>query len=127
MERPERVPVQQPEQPGGIEDGCLRDDRAAVLVRRHLELQPGAAGYLHLGAEPQQPVLLERLDAPEIDRIAHPEACRVTAAPAQSRAADENIEQAAQPPQERPLVPAVVTTDRLDRDERALRWGGDCE
>jgi hypothetical protein len=49
----------------------LPNDRAAVVVWLDLELEPCTTGHLHLGDEPEQSILFEALDTPEVDRVAH--------------------------------------------------------
>jgi hypothetical protein len=104
VERPEAVPVEKPKERGGLEDRRLCDDRPA-RAGLDLELEPRATGHAHLGAEPKQAVLLERLDAPEVERVPDPEQRRVAPAPPQAGTAGEHVEQTAEPPEERALVP----------------------
>ncbi len=59
----EPVQVEQSRQPARLEDGGLPDG-AVRSVAGHLELQPRAAGKLRLGAQPQQPVALDRFHTP---------------------------------------------------------------
>ena len=83
-----------------------------------LELEPCTTGHLHLGDEPEQSILFEALDTPEVDRVAHLYADGVTAAAPQARAAHEHVECAAQLPELVAEVPARVTPDSLNRSER---------
>ena len=91
--------------------------------RLDLELEPCPTGHLHLGDEPEQSILFETLDTPEVDRVADPYADWVTAAAPQARAAHEHVECATQLPELVAEVPARVTADSLDRRERRARVG----
>lgn len=102
-------------QPGRIEDRGQGDDRAAAHILRDLELQPRTPGHLHLGAEAQQPILLERLHAPEVDRVADLDPDRVAPAAAQPRATSKHVEQSAQSPEPGALVPPGLAADALNR------------
>ena len=61
----------------------------------HVELQPAAARHLHLGTQPDQVVRLDRLDPPEIQRLAHPHAVGVAPAAPHPDAAHQPVDQAA--------------------------------
>ena len=89
-----------------------------LVVWFDLELEPCPAGHLHLRDEPEQSILFEALDPPEVDRVADLYADGVTAAAPQARAADEHVEGAAQLPELVAEVPARVTADSLNRSER---------
>ena len=52
-----------------VEQRPLGVDRP-VAVAAHAQLQPGEAGQPHLGAQPQQPLRFDLLDAPEVERLA---------------------------------------------------------
>ncbi len=120
MQRVDAVPVEEPGQPGGVELGGLPDGRAALLLR-HLELEPGPPGDLHLGSQPQPPIRLPGLDPPEVERVSHGEDLRVPPAPADTDAADEEVEEAAEAPEETGVVPAALAADPADRRERLRR------
>ena len=62
------VPVNEAEEPDRVEERGL-PDRGPAFAGHDLELEPGAAGQLHLGREPQPAVGLVRLDAPEVQRV----------------------------------------------------------
>ena len=61
--------------------------------------------------EHQQPILLDVLDAPEVDRLPQGEAVGVTTSTPEPRAAGKLVEQASQLPEEFAGVPALVATD----------------
>src|SRR5437763_7307851 len=73
MDGTEQVPVGQPDAAGGIEHRGLANLDPAGLVRIDLELQPQAAGDPHLRRQAQPTPRLERLDPPEVDRVADAE------------------------------------------------------
>src|SRR5947209_320718 len=73
MDGTEQVPVGQPDAAGGIEHRGLANLDAAILVRIDLELQPQPAGDPHLRRQAQPTPRLERLDPPEVDRVADAE------------------------------------------------------
>ena len=50
------------------------------VVRLGVHLQPGQTRQPHLRAQPQQTAGLDLLDPPEVQRVAHPQPCRVPAA-----------------------------------------------
>lgn len=53
VERHDRLPVRVPRQPARQEHGPLAVDALPVSGGFGAHLQPGPAGYLHLGAQPQ--------------------------------------------------------------------------
>ncbi len=71
---------------------------------QRLELQPGAAGHPHLGAQSQQARRLDRLDAPEVERVADAQFVGVAAAAPQADAADHPVEQRRAPSRRCPDV-----------------------
>ena len=86
VERGDRPPVEVPEQAARDEGGPLSQPGARRVPVRvahsarsiapdgllvfHVELEPGEPGQPHLGPQPQQPALLERLDPPEVQGLA---------------------------------------------------------
>ena len=95
-----------------IEDGGLPDLRS-ILVRLHLELQPGAAWQLHLRRQAQPAVLLVGLDAPEIECIPDLQFLRIPAPAAHSHPAGEQGTVHRRPHQlaQRQAAVGVVTRD----------------
>src|SRR6266581_3008367 len=120
MNRVKGVPVRESCEPVGIEDRCLAECRSG-LVAVDLELQPDAPRGLHLGGEPQEPILLEGLDPPEVERVSHRQPNGIPTPAAKTDAADELVQEAAQPPEAVSVVPAGLAADSLDRRERLLR------
>src|SRR5678815_6182644 len=80
VNRVQGIPVRQACNAAWLEQRSL-SYHAPITVTRHLELQPRAAGYLHLRPQPQQPVALHRLHTPEIERAARETRLRVAARP----------------------------------------------
>lgn len=70
---------------------------------------------LQLCSEPQEPVLLEGLDPPEVERVPHHEPNRIAAPAAEANAPDDGVQEAAQPPDAVAVVPARFAADPLDR------------
>src|SRR5258708_29299995 len=105
MEGTEQVQVSEADESRGVKDGGLPDLGAAVSLRVHLELQPQASRYLHLGREPQQTARLEPFDPPEIDSVAGAQVDRAAPAAAQPYAAPQRVEQSAVSPEEIRAVP----------------------
>src|SRR6478672_4763563 len=70
VNRVERVPVRESCEPVGIEDCRLAQCRSG-FVAVDLELQPDSPWALHLGGEPQEPILLEGLHPPKIERVSN--------------------------------------------------------
>ena len=68
----------------------------------------------------QQPVGLERLDPPEVDRVADAKPHGITPSSTQAGPTDEHVEEPSCAPEERPLVPPHLATDPLDGSERSL-------
>ena len=120
VHRVERVPVREPREPVGIEDRGLAQGRSG-FVAVDLELQPDAPGGLHLGREPQETILLESLHAPEVEGVSDSQPNRIPASAAQTDAADDRVQEAAQPPEGVCVVPARLAADPLNRRERPLR------
>ena len=75
-----QIPIQQPRQPAGREEGGLGQSRLATVNRLSSEFQPGATGHFHLGAQAQQAIRLDGLHPPEVHRIACPHFLRVASA-----------------------------------------------
>jgi hypothetical protein len=73
----ERVPVEPAHQTIGREERGLRQHRAAARACGDGELEPRVARQFYLGPQPQQAIGLERLHAPELERIAHLQVVRV--------------------------------------------------
>ena len=94
-----------------------------VLHRGNLEFQPGAAGQFHFGAEPQQVIGLERLDAPEVHHVSDAEIDRIAPAATQPHSSDCEVEQPAEPPEPIPTVPARPAADALDRSKGGVSLG----
>src|SRR6185295_10688194 len=114
MKRIEQVPVGETEEAGGVEEGGL-PDLGPARDRHGLELQPGAAGNSHLGAQPQQAIGLEGLDAPEVEGVARAELVGAAPPAAQADASAEQVQGSAQSPEEIAVVPAGVAADAPDR------------
>ena len=52
-----------------IPDSTMTALAESGALTRHLELQPRAPGYLHLRAQAHEPIALDCLDAPEVERV----------------------------------------------------------
>ena len=76
------------------------------------------------GGQPQQPAGLERLDPPEVKRVAGGEDLRVAPATAQPDAAEQLVDQPTQLPQRVGRVPPGASADPADRCERLGRRAG---
>src|SRR5690606_40217532 len=76
---------------------------------------------LRLGAEPEQPPLLDLLDAPEVDGLADADVLAVAPPAPEPRPADELVEHAAHAPQRVRVEPAGLAADRLDYGEHRRR------
>src|SRR5438034_4616412 len=105
MNRVEGVPVREPCEAVRIEDRCLAQCRSG-LVAVDLELQPDAPWGLHLSREPQEPILLEGLHPPEVECVSHRQPNGIPTSPAKTDAADDRVDEAAQPPEAVCVVPA---------------------
>src|SRR6266508_318842 len=126
MNRVKGVPVREPCEAVGIEDRCLAQCRSG-RVAVDLELQPDAPRSLHLGSEPQEPILFEGLDPPEVERVSHRQLNGIPTPAAKTDAADELVQEAAQPPEPVSVVPAGLAADSLDRRARLLRRPSDSD
>jgi hypothetical protein len=104
----EGVPVEEAEMAFRGEEGGLGEKSLVAIVRRDLELEPGIAGHLHLGAQAQQAA---GLDAPEVEGVAGAELIGMAAPAAQADAAHEPVEEAAQRPGEVEVEPATVSAE----------------
>ena len=89
-------------------------DPGAVPGGGHLELEHGDAGQLHLGEQREPPARLDADHAPEVKGIAGTDVGRVAAPPAPPNAANEAVKQAAEVPEDVPVVPAVRPADGGD-------------
>ena len=98
MERQQGVPVETTQQSPWVEPGPLFEVRAGRR-RRDPPFEPRFTGQLHLRAQAEQPVGLERFDAPEVERVTHPQLVRVAAAAPHPDATDGAVEGAPQAPQ----------------------------
>src|SRR6266576_5781889 len=98
VNRVERVPVHEAGETVGIEDRCLTQS-CFRLVAVDLELQPDASWALHLGREPQEPILFEGLHPPEIERVSNRQPNGIPPSAAKTDAADHVVDEAAQPPE----------------------------
>jgi len=120
VQRVECVPVDLPAQSHRVVDGGL-NDAATAVVRFDLELQPGPARQLHLGDEAHRAVRFDGFDAPEIDRVSHAQAARVSATASHADAAGQKIESSAKVPEPVGIVPPGRAADGLDRGESGSR------
>src|SRR5450631_1921445 len=124
MKRQDGIPVEQPEDSARLEERYLKKARAAVRVRKRLELQPSVTRQLHLGAQPQELVRPIRLDTPEIDRIADAQRVRRATSPPRSNSADEAVHNSAELPQPvgiEPTLRAAETAENLEHIARRRR------
>ena len=95
----------------------------AVIVSADRHFEPGEAGELHLGAQPQQRSWRDGLYPPEIHRVAGEQVPRVTSSAAQPDAAGEPIEQPAYGPRGGEGIPSGLTADALDDTVPRARRG----
>ena len=107
----EPVPVGEAGQAVRLKEGRLHEERAARGPRLRFELQPRRARRLHLGAQAHETVGLDRLDPPEVERVARAQVVGVAPAAPHARPADQPVEQAAQPPEPVGVVPAAPAAD----------------
>ena len=113
VERPHAPPVEVAAESVRHEDGPLAQPRSvADAVER--ELEPRETGQLHLGPQPEQPIALDRLHAPEVHRLADGETVGMAASPPQPDTPDHPVHEAARRPRERERVPTPIATDALD-------------
>jgi hypothetical protein len=89
-----------------------------LAVVSDLKSQPGAAGDLHLGLEPEQPMGLKSLNSPKIKRISDADVTRVPSATADTDSANQQIEKASELPEPVRVIPAIFAADLLDRCKR---------
>ncbi len=120
MERPHRPPVGAPDDAARHETGPLGDPCAAVVERFGDPFEPRVARESHLGVEPEQ-VLLDRLDPPEVERLADGDLVGVASTAAQPGTADELVDDTPDRPQRPEPVPAAGAADAADD---ALHVGG---
>src|ERR1700744_996983 len=83
-----------------------------VSADRHFE--PGPAGQLHLGSQPQQRSWRDGLYPPEIQCVADEQMAWITSSAPQPDAAGQPVEQPAYGPCCREGIPAGLTADALD-------------
>ena len=112
VDRVEPGPVEEPSQPQRIEDGRLGDPTAA-LRRLDLELEPGPAGHFHLRGEPQEAILLPRLQPSEVERVPCPQLHRVPSPPPHPYPAHEEIKETPQVPEPGGEIPTLPSPDPL--------------
>jgi hypothetical protein len=93
----ECVPVEQACYSGRIKNSGLPNNGTSA-VWLNLELKPGTTGDLHLSDQTQATIRLTGQNAPEIQSIARGECVWVSTAPAQSHAANKEIQKTSQPP-----------------------------
>src|SRR4051794_38806569 len=104
VERSHRPPVELPQQAAGVEPRLLPEHGATLLVVLDGEVEPGETGQPHLGAEPEQPLVVHLLDAPPVDGVADPQVVLVAPAAPQPRASADHVEPAAHAPGRGPGV-----------------------
>src|SRR5512133_671237 len=107
VEGEHRIPVDEPENAVGLEEGQLFQPRARPFGP-HRELEPGMAVQLHLGPEPEEAVLLQGLHPPEVHGVAHAQLPRVAAAPPHAHAPEGPVQEAPDLPQPVAGGPAVL-------------------
>ena len=120
----EGVPVGETQEPHGIEQGGLPNDRSRA-VRFDLEDEPRSTREPHLGGEAEQAPWLDGLHTPEIDRVANDQVARIAATAAEADPADQQVEESTQAPQRVRGVPARGSAEPRDRLEREWRRRGD--
>src|SRR6478609_2752085 len=103
MDRKGCVPVGQPANADGIENGRL-SNRSSVCLRGDLEFEPSPSRHLHFGREHQAPRGLDRVDAPPVDRIANAQQLRMRAST----------------PKPVRVIPTVLATNLGNRGKRLL-------
>lgn len=69
VERHHHVPVEQPEQPSGFEQGELLQSALLAIPRLDAKLEQSFSWQFHLGAKRQAPIAIQSDDAPEIERL----------------------------------------------------------
>ena len=114
-----RVPVERarPGQRARRSPSAGRSTRPSPSARPRTGARRARARFIS-ARQPKQAVRLERLHAPEVERLARPRsAVGVAPAPPQAGAAGEEVEQAAQPPEHVAVVPPGLAADPLDRRE----------
>ena len=114
------VPIEKPRQSGRIKNSGLPNDGASAICF-HLELQPRAARYFHFSDQTEFAIRHKGFHSPEIQSIACGKSVRIATAPAQSHAANEEIHRASKPPKNIGKVPAIQTSDALNRS-KSCRW-----
>ena len=92
-------------------------NRHIAVAGHDLKLQPAAARHLHLRDEPQPPRWLQDLHLPAVERVALPEPIRIATSSRYPWAAQHAVDPAANDPQPVAGIPAIRTTDPLDRCE----------
>jgi hypothetical protein len=98
-------PVEVAGQAPGMEERPLTEHGPAgrpAVVGIDDQLEPGQPGQTHLGAQAQQVIFLDILDPPPFQGISDGQVERVAATTAQSRPAEEAVEQTTGPPSETP-------------------------
>src|SRR5947209_7972687 len=93
-------------------------------VSGDLELEPRTPRHPHLRSQPEKPAALQRLDAPEVDRIPAIEMLWIAPAATHPRSTHEEIEKAAQLPQPVAVIPADAAADSFDNAERGRGRNG---
>ncbi len=123
VQRDDRVPVGQAEQAAGLEQRRLAERAVGVVDGGDLEFQLRLTGEFHFGAERQTAVPGDAGDAPEVERFPESNALGITTAAAETGAADEPVEPAADLPQPVGRVPSVAAAHTADGAEGG-RGGG---
>src|SRR6478609_183894 len=119
MDRKGCVPVGQPANADGIENGRL-SNRSSVCLRGDLEFEPSPSRHLPFGREHQAPRGLDRVDAPPVDRIANAQQLRMRASTPHTNTADQQVQEPAYTPKPVRVIPTVLATNLGNRGKRLL-------
>ena len=96
MERDDRVPIEETEEPAGLEERDLVQSALGGLRRRlDQKLKQGFAGKLHFGAQTEAAIAIKAGDAPEVESFSIADRLRIATAAAEAGSADEPVEPAA--------------------------------
>ena len=128
VERDDRIPVENPDQPPRPVEGRHLEFRRGfgrTVGRQDLELELRLPGQFHLRPEREKSVAINADHPPEIERLAKLDVFRMPPATAQPRATDKRVHPAPQSPQHVAGIPAVPPANSTDGGEHTLWIGVD--
>ncbi len=120
MDGIESVPIEKSAKSSRVEN-CGLANYGAGFGPFHLELKPSPARNLHLRRQTQFAIGLKTFNPPEIKSLANRYRMRISAAAPNSDAAQKQIDETSNIPEETGEIPSLCASDPLNRS-KCLCW-----